>query len=61
MITTGHEYGSGGSWHRDSYLRQFKSLIYLNDVTDENGPFQVLTDSHKTEQIKKDKKNCFIG
>jgi len=56
MITTGHEYGSGGSWHRDSYLRQFKSLIYLNDVTEENGPFQVLTDSHKTEQIKKDKK-----
>lgn len=56
MITTGHEYGSGGTWHRDSYLRQFKSLIYLNDVTEENGPFQVLIGSHKTEQIKKDKK-----
>jgi hypothetical protein len=56
MITTGHEYGSGGSWHRDSYLRQFKSLIYLNDVTEENGPFQVLLNSHKSEQIKLDKK-----
>ena len=56
MITTGHEYGSGGAWHRDSYLRQFKSLIYLNDVTEDNGPFQVIIDSHKAEQIKLDKK-----
>jgi len=56
MITTGHEYGSGGTWHRDSYHRQFKSLIYLNDVTEKNGPFQILVDSHKSEQIKIDKK-----
>jgi len=53
---SGHEYGSGGAWHRDSYLRQFKSMIYLNDVTEEKGPFQVLIDSHKSEQIKLDKK-----
>ena len=56
MITTGHEYGSGGTWHRDSYNRQFKSLIYLNDVTEENGPFQIIADSHKSEQIRIDKK-----
>ena len=40
------EYGSGGPWHRDSYFRQFKSMIYLNDVDEKNGPFQLITDSH---------------
>ena len=43
------EYGSGGPWHRDSYFRQFKSLIYLNDVDENNGPFQLIHQSHKTK------------
>jgi len=50
------EYGSGGSWHRDSYFRQFKSLLYLTDVDENNGPTQVVLNSHKSKQIKKDTK-----
>lgn len=53
---TGHQYGSGGPWHRDSYFRQFKSLIYLTDVDENNGPFQIIRGSHKINQIAKDTK-----
>jgi len=40
-------YGSGGSWHRDSYSRQIKSIAYLTDMDDENGPFMYIKGSHK--------------
>ena len=53
---TGHEYGSGGSWHRDSYFRQFKSLMYLTDVSKDNGPFQVILRSHDPKIISSDTK-----
>ena len=32
--------GSGNGWHRDSFSRQFKAMIYLSDVSLDNGPFQ---------------------
>ena len=54
---TGHEYGSGGAWHRDSYFRQFKSLLYLTDVDANHGPFQVIRESHKQEKISSDTKS----
>lgn len=54
---TGHEYGSGGSWHRDSYFRQFKSLLYLTNVDENHGPFQVIRESHKQEKISSDTKS----
>ena len=35
--------GSGGGWHRDSYLkRQLKTVFYLTKVNIENGPFTYL-------------------
>ena len=35
--------GSGGGWHRDGiYSHGFKSLLYLTDVSDKNGPFQYI-------------------
>jgi hypothetical protein len=35
--------GSGGGWHRDkNYQHGFKALVYLNDVTDDNGPFEYI-------------------
>lgn len=40
-------YGSGGGWHRDSFLPQFKALCYLSDVSETNGPFEYITGSHK--------------
>jgi len=37
---------SGAGWHRDNHTCQFKALIYLSDVTNENGNFQFLTNSN---------------
>ena len=45
--------GSGGSWHRDSFSRQFKAVAYLSDVDIENGPFQYIKGSHKLDMIIK--------
>ena len=59
--TTGHEYGSGGSWHRDSYFRQFKSLLYLTDVNKENGPFEVILGSHDRKNISVDSKSADLA
>ena len=39
--------GSGEGWHRDAFGFQFKAIIYLCDVVDENGPFEYLCGSHK--------------
>ncbi|MBA5248786.1 MAG: phytanoyl-CoA dioxygenase family protein [Gammaproteobacteria bacterium] len=47
------EYGSGGSWHRDSFSRQIKSIAYLTDMDDDNGPFMYIKGSHKFRNIIK--------
>ena len=39
--------GSGMGWHKDAYRKQFKSMLYLNDVNENNGPFQLLKRSNK--------------
>lgn len=46
---------SGGSWHVDSeQSHQFKSLIYLNDVHTNNGPFTFIKKSKQlVEQLDK--------
>jgi ectoine hydroxylase-related dioxygenase (phytanoyl-CoA dioxygenase family) len=39
--------GSGGGWHRDTpHERQFKSILYLSDVSGDNGPFEYVPGSH---------------
>ncbi len=43
--------GSGAGWHRDSYSNQFKSILYLTDVNEKNGPFQFVKASHKISKI----------
>lgn len=44
--------GSGGGWHRDSPVsRQFKALIYLSDVSPDNGPFQYIKHSHQKWKV----------
>ena len=46
--------GSGTGWHRDSpFSHQFKTILYLSDVTDNNGPFQYLPKSHKFNNVLK--------
>lgn len=54
----GHEFGSGGPWHRDSFFRQFKSLMYLTDVDENHGPFQIISGSHLRKNIDLDSKNA---
>ena len=39
--------GSGGGWHKDAYYTQFKSILYLTDVNNENGPFELIRNSNK--------------
>lgn len=44
--------GSGTGWHRDSpFSHQFKTILYLNDVSEENGPFQFIKGSHKAMSL----------
>lgn len=44
--------GSGQGWHRDSASElQFKTLLYLEDVTLENGPFEYLPGSHTVRSM----------
>lgn len=46
------EYGSGGSWHRDSNFPQFKALLYLSDVDQvEDGAFQYIQGSNRFAHI----------
>ena len=46
--------GSGGGWHRDSLIsHQFKTILYLSDVTSENGPFQYIKGSHRKSSVIK--------
>ena len=54
--------GSGQGWHKDNIARQLKFMIYLNDVNENNGPFQYLLKSHNiSKKIKIDiKENKLI-
>ena len=36
---------SGGGWHFDKDEKQFKSFLYLTDVTEDNGPFTIIKNS----------------
>jgi len=38
---------SGAGWHRDNHECQFKAIMYLTDVSEDNGNFQFLTNSNK--------------
>lgn len=39
--------GSGGGWHRDTYMnKQLKFILYLSDVEQKNGPFEYVLGSH---------------
>ncbi len=41
------ERNSGAGWHRDNHDCQFKTIIYLTDVDEEEGNFQWITNSDK--------------
>lgn len=42
------KYGSSGNgWHRDAFFSQFKAMLYLTDVSEKNGPFELLPGTHR--------------
>ena len=47
---------SGEGWHRDAFYSQFKAMVYLTDVEETNGPFEILKGSHRLGNILKDMK-----
>ncbi len=48
--------GSGGDWHRDVFMPEIKTILYLSDVGEDNGPFQILAGSHVRSRIIEDMK-----
>jgi len=50
----GVPYGSGGEWHRDSFKRELKAMLYLTDVEESDGPFSILSGSHRGANIVRD-------
>ena len=46
--------GSGSGWHRDSPItNQFKTILYLSNVNDSNGPFEYIKGSHTYDKMLK--------
>jgi hypothetical protein len=61
ILSASTQGSSGEGWHRDSFFSQFKSMVYLTDVNEENGPFEILVGSHRLEQILKDIKTADLN
>ena len=47
---------SGGDWHRDGDIKLMKSMIYLSDVKEENGPFCFVKNSKNIDFQRRNKK-----
>lgn len=52
-LKAGQNGSSGGGWHRDAFLSQFKAMLYLTDVNEKNGPFQIIPESHRFKNVLK--------
>lgn len=54
--------GSGGGWHRDAvHEQQLKAIMYLSDVTVDNGAFEYLLNTHEKSSIYKTIQENDIG
>lgn len=51
---------SGGDWHRDSDLSQMKAMIYLTDVSEDNGPFTFIKNSNDFDFKRQSRKYPFL-
>ncbi|QQR90848.1 MAG: phytanoyl-CoA dioxygenase family protein [Myxococcales bacterium] len=58
---TPNNMGSGEGWHRDSFPPQVKAILFLTDVTIENGPFQLIRDSAGFKQLIADTWTARLG
>ena len=50
----GAAHGSGGEWHRDSFKRELKAMLYLTDVQHTDGPLSIVSESHRLGRIAGD-------
>ncbi len=50
-LISGKKGTSGGGWHRDSTNPQFKAMLYLTDVTESNGPLEIIPGTHKFSNL----------
>lgn len=50
-LKSGKNGSSGGGWHRDAFLSQFKAMLYLTNVDEDNGPFQLIPHSHRLKYV----------
>lgn len=64
----GEVINSGGGWHRDpgsQYGKKIKTILYLSDVTSENGPLTIVPDSRITDvgqgKYRKNVEGCHRG
>lgn len=46
--------GSGGGWHRDTWLSQHKIFVFLSDVGEANGPFEYIPGTNRMSVKLKD-------
>ena len=51
---------SGGDWHRDADLSQMKAMIYLTDVSEDNGPFTFIKNSNDFDFKRQSRKYPFL-
>ncbi len=56
-----HNKGSGEGWHRDAFFRQFKTLLYLSDVSKDNGPFELILNSQNYQNLIEDMREANLG
>lgn len=52
---------SGNGWHRDGFFAQYKAMLYLTDVTEDHGPFEILPSSHTLENVVRAAKGASLG
>lgn len=45
---------SGGGWHRDNRSKQIKTIVYLTDVDEQNGPFLFMPLSNQFDLTTRD-------
>jgi len=43
---------SGGGWHVDNHNPQYKAILYLTDVNENNGPFSILSPPVKSSVVE---------
>ena len=43
--------GSGGGWHRDTIHKEFKAILYLNDVNKRTGNLQIIQKTNNYNSI----------